>query len=124
MSLLKKHSGGKYLSSEDFPEDRVWKETGVVLTITDFTEANVAREGQPEEIKLIIHFEDSKPLVANKTNANMVSGLFGTDETKVVGQKIGLYVDPEVKNKGKTVRGLRLCDHKEIGGEFGNDIPF
>lgn len=124
MSLLKKHSGGKYLSSEDFPEDRVWKETGVILTITDFTEANVAREGQPEEIKLIIHFEDSKPLVANKTNANMVSGLFGTEEEKVIGQKVGLYVDPEVKNKGKTVRGLRLCDHKEIGGEFGNDIPF
>ena len=124
MSLLKKHSGGKYLSSEDFPEDRVWKETGVVLTITDFTEANVAREGADPEVKLIIHFEDSKPLVANKTNANMVSGLFGTDETKVIGQKVGLYVDPEVKNKGKTVRGLRLCDHKEIGGEFGNDIPF
>ena len=124
MSLLKKHSGGKYLSSEDFPEDRVWKETGVILTITDFTEANVAREGQPEEIKLIVHFEDNKPLVANKTNANMITGLFGVDETKVIGQKVGLYVDPEVKNKGKTVRGLRLCDHKEIGGEFGNDIPF
>ena len=124
MSLLKKHSGGKYLSSEDFPTERVWKETGVVLTIMDFTEANVAREGQPEEIKLIIHFEDSKPLVANKTNANMVSGLFGTDESKVVGQKIGLYVDPEVKNKGRIVRGLRLCDHKEIGEDLSDDIPF
>lgn len=123
MSLLKKYSGGKYLSSEDFPEERVWKETGVILTITGFDEANVAREGQPEEVKLIIHFKDSKSLVANKTNANMVCDLFGVDESRVVGQKIGLYVDPEVKNKGKTVRGLRLCDHKSIG-ESGNDIPF
>ncbi len=123
MSLLKKYSGGKYLSSEDFPENRVWKETGVVLEITGFDEANVARENQPEEIKLIIHFKDSKSLVANKTNANMVCDLFGVDESKVVGKKVGLYVDPDVKNKGKTVRGLRLCDHKEIG-EQGNDIPF
>lgn len=124
MSLLKKHSGGKYLSSEDFPEDRVWKATGVVLTISDFTEANVARENSEPEIKLIVHFKDSKPLVANKTNANMISDLFGTEESLVVGKKIGLYVDPEVKNKGKTVRGLRLCDHKEIGENFSDDIPF
>lgn len=124
MSLLKRYSGGKYLSSEDFPEDRVWKECGVVLTITGFTEENVAREDQNPEVKLIVQFEDSKPLVANKTNTNTITGLFGTDETKVVGKKIGLYVDPTVKNKGKTVRGLRLCDHKEIGEDFKDDIPF
>jgi len=124
MSLLKKHSGGKYLSSEDFPENRVWKETGVVLTITDFTESNVAREGAEPEVKLICHFEDSKPLVCNKTNTSMITDLFGVDESKVIGKKIGLYVDPEVKNKGKTVRGLRLCDHKAIGQEFSDDIPF
>ena len=124
MSLLKKHSGGKFLSSEDFPEERVWKETGVVLKITDFTEANVAREGSDPEVKLICHFEDSKPLVCNKTNTTMLTDLFGTDETKVIGKKIGLFVDPEVKNKGKTVRGLRLCDHKEIGEGFSDDIPF
>jgi len=124
MSLLKKHSGGKFLSSEDFPQERVWKETGVVLTISDFTEDNVARQDQPPEVKLIVHFEDSKPLVANKTNANMITGLFGVDESKVVGQKIGLYVDPEVKNKGKIVRGLRLCDHRETGDQFSDDIPF
>jgi len=120
--LLKKHSGGSYLSSEDFGE-RLGKDAGVILTIADLTEANVAREDQKPEYKLIIHFEDSKPLVANKTNTNMLTALFGTDETKVLGCKIGLWVNPEVEHKGKMVKGLRLCDQKEIG-EFGDDIPF
>ena len=123
MSLLKKHAGGKYLSSEDFPEDRNYKDTGVVLTISDITEDNVAREDQKPEVKMILHFEESKPLVCNKTNTNKIVSLFGDDEQKVIGKKIGLYVDPEVKNRGKIVRGLRLCDHKEIG-ELSDDIPF
>lgn len=123
MSLLKKHAGGKYLAADDFGE-RVHKEAGVVLKITGLSESNVAREDQKEEIKLIVSFEDSKSLVANKTNTNMIVGLFGSDDSKVVGKKIGLYVDPDVKNKGKTVKGLRLCDHNEIGTEFKDDIPF
>jgi len=122
MSLLKKHAGGKYLAADDFG-DRLNKEAGVILTINSLSEANVAREDQRPEVKLIVGFEDSKPLVANKTNTNMIVGLFGTVEDKVIGCKIGLYVDPDVKNKGKTVKGLRLCDYKEIG-ESGDDIPF
>lgn len=120
--LLKKHAGGTYLSSEDFGE-RIGKDAGVILTIADLSEANVAREDQKPEFKLICHFEDQKPLACNKTNCNMITGLFGTDETKVIGQKIGLWVNPDVTHKGKTVKGLRLCDHREIG-EFGDDIPF
>jgi len=120
--LLKKHSGGKYISSDDFG-DRLGKDSGVVLTISDLTEENVAREDQQAEYKLVIHFENSKPLVANKTNTNMVTGLFGTNESLVIGKKIGLYVNPDVEHKGKIVKGLRLCDKAEIG-EFGDDIPF
>lgn len=122
MSLLKKHAGGKYLAADDFG-DRLHKEAGVVLTITGLSEANVAREDQRPEVKLIIEFEDSKSLVANKTNTNMVVGLFGSDDNHAIGKKIGLYVDPDVKNKGKTVKGLRLCDHNEIGDK-ADDIPF
>ena len=122
MSLLKKHAGGKYLAADDFGE-RLHKEAGVVLEITGLSEANVAREDQRPEVKLIVEFKDSKSLVANKTNTNMIVGLFGSEEDKVIGKRIGLYVDPDVKNKGKTVKGLRLCDHKEIG-EFADDIPF
>lgn len=122
MSLLKKHAGGKYLAADDFGE-RLYKEAGVVLTIAGLSEANVAREDQREEIKLIVAFEDSKSLVANKTNTNMIVGLFGSEDNHAIGKKIGLYVDPDVKNKGKTVKGLRLCDHNEIGDQ-ANDVPF
>ena len=120
--LLKKHAGGTYLSSDDFG-DRLGKERGVKLVISDLTEANVAREDQKPEFKLICHFKDSKPLVMNKTNCNMLTALFGTNEALVIGKTIGLWVNPEVEHKGKMVKGLRLCDIKEIGEE-GDDIPF
>ena len=122
--LLKKFAGGKYLSSEDFG-DRIGKSAGIVVTIKDFSEENVARENQAPEYKLILHFEECKPLACNKTNTNMIIGLFGSDEQKCVGKKIGLYVRDDIEHKGKTVKGLRLCDKNEIAeGDFDNDIPF
>ena len=118
MGILKDHSGGKYLRSDDITG--TGKEFGLVQLIKDFTEADVSRQDDPEsEIKPIIHFEsDLKPMVLNATNLNMILGLFHTDdEDKIRGQKIGVYVDDRVQYAGKTVKGLRLCDHKEISTE-------
>ena len=118
MGILKDHAGGKYLRSDDI--FGVQKEFGIVAEITDFTEADVSRSDDPtSEIKPVIHFDgDLKPMVLNTTNLNMVVALFGTDdESKIIGQRIGIYVDDRVAYAGKMVKGLRLCDHKEIDTE-------
>ena len=118
MGILKDHAGGKYLRSDDI--FGVQKEFGIVAEITDFTEADVSRSDDPtSELKPVIHFAgDLKPMVLNTTNLNMVLALFKTDvESQIIGQKIGIYVDDRVAYAGKLVKGLRLCDHKEIDTE-------
>lgn len=126
MGILKDHAGGKYLRSDDIAG--TGKPFGIVQVIKDFTEADVSRSDDPEsEIKPVLHFEgDLKPMVLNATNLNMILALYHTDsEEKIIGQKIGVWVDDRVAYQGKMVKGLRLCDHKEVGGsdEFGDDIP-
>lgn len=118
MGILKDHAGGKYLKSEDI--FGVQKEFGIIETIKDFTEADVSRSDDPtSEIKPILHFKgDLKPMVLNTTNLNMILALFHTDdESKIIGQQIGIYVDDQVAYQGKKVKGLRLCSHKEIDEE-------
>ena len=129
MGILKDHAGGKFLRSADI--DSAGKEFGRVEKISEFTEADVSRQDDPtSEIKPILHFGgELKPMVLNATNLNMILALFHTDdEEKIIGQKIGVWVDDRVAYQGKMVKGLRLCHHGEIGGkestyEFGDDIP-
>ena len=124
MGILKDHAGGKYLRSDDLVGTS--KEFGQVETIADFTEADVSRSDDPEsEMKPILHFEsDTKAMVLNATNLQMILALFHTDdEEKIKGQKIGVWVDDRVAYQGKMVKGLRLCDHKEIKEAFDDEIP-
>lgn len=112
MGILKDHSGGKYLASSDIDGDG--KEFGNIVTISDITEADVSRQDDPQsEMRPIIHFEECKPLVANKTNLGFILGKFGEDEQKVIGNKVLVYIDPEVMYAGKKVKGLRLADPRE-----------
>jgi len=129
MGILKSHLGGKYLASSDLDGDG--KEFGMVLTIAGISEADVSRQDDPtSEIRPILAFkEDVKSLVLNKTNLSFVTGRFGEDDQKIVGCKVGVWVNPEVEYAGKLVQGLRLCDHKaiaEAGGDEGKtpDVPF
>ncbi len=121
MGILKDHSGGKFLASSDLDGDG--KDQGLVVTISDITEADVSRQDDDHsEIRPILHFEETKPLVMNKTNLNFILAKWGQDEKKVLGNKVGVFVDPTVQYAGKTVKGLRLCDHKEIV-RLDDDIP-
>ena len=118
MGILKDHMGGKYLRSDDIAG--TGKDFGLVQTIAEFTEADVSRSDDPEsELKPILHFAgDLKAMVLNATNLQMILALFHTDdEEKIKGQKIGVWVDDRVAYQGKMVKGLRLCSHKEIGGD-------
>jgi len=133
MGVLKDHAGGKYLRSTDL--ENTGKEFGLVLTILDFTEANVAREDDQPEMRPILHFKEGgyKPMVLNKTNLNFILGHYGDKESLIVGKKILVWVNPDVEYAGKTVMGLRLAapqmavdsSHADADkAEPDDDIPF
>lgn len=83
---------------------------GVLLTITDCKQHNVAMQGDPEELKWCLHFAESdKPLVLNATNIQICESILGSDNTDDWnGHKIVLYNDPNVAYGGKLVGGIRV----------------
>jgi hypothetical protein len=92
----------KYLKREDVGR-------GLLLTVKGCTQQNVAPEGQPQELKWCLHFnEHAKPLVLNTTNAQLIAGFLASDETdQWIGKKIVLFDDPTVMNRGQVVGGIR-----------------
>lgn len=101
-------SNSKYLSKTDVGED------GLVLTIKGFrTETLKSDDG--DEDKMVMHFaEDVKPMVVNRTNAQLIgvaTGARNVGESK--GKQIVVYNDPTVGFGGKITGGLRI---KKVGG--------
>src|SRR5690242_5099601 len=88
----------KFLTKEDCGK-------GILVTIDVVTQENVAREGAPEELKHCLNFkEELRPMVLNMTNARLIAGIIGSEETdKWAGCKIVLYCDPTVSYSGKIV---------------------
>lgn len=84
--------------------------TGVLVTISDVTQENVAKEGAPEELRWIVHFNElEKGLVLNNTNGMVMAKLFNSDESDDWrGHKVVLYDDPNVSFGGKLVGGIRV----------------
>lgn len=62
-----------------------------------------------KQTKLIVRFTDAalKPLVLNKTNARVISGMFGDETEAWIGQTIILY-QAEVEAFGKMVYAVRV----------------
>jgi hypothetical protein len=94
----------KYLKAEDLEDG------DLIVTIkdaefVDFTDPRT----QKSEPKPILHFTgDNKPLVLNKTNYKVISGLMGSDDTDDwAGRQIALYAT-EVESFGETVLGIRV----------------
>lgn len=88
----------------------------ILLTITDCTEENVAKEGAPEESKWCLHFKETdKPLVLNSTNGQIIAGFVGSENTEDwVGHKVVLYHDPSVSFGGKLIGGIRARAPKGV----------
>ena len=93
----------KYLKKEDVP-------LPALVTIRDFTHENVAQQGQPEEKKWIMHFEEfENGMVMNSTNLQLAAQALGSDETEDwIGRKIVIFNDPNVSFGGKLTGGIRL----------------
>lgn len=83
---------------------------GLLVTIAEVYEENVAKEGAPEEFKWCIKFhEHDKPLVLNATNGQIIAKIAGSEESDAwTGAKVVLYNDPNVSFGGKITGGIRV----------------
>lgn len=93
-----------YLKKEDCGPN------GILVTIKELTEENIARDGAPEELKWCLHFHESeKPLVLNPTNGQLIAAITGKNDTdEWPGLKIVLYNEPSVTFGGKITGGIRI----------------
>lgn len=114
-------SESKYLKKEDC-------EPPIDVTITDITHENLAREGDPEELKYILNFKECKPMVLNPTNAQLIAMATGSEETDDwKGKKVTLWNDKSVSFGGKIVGGIRVkpeAPAAQKSAEFDDEIPF
>lgn len=122
MASVKDLSESKYLAKEDVG-------SGMLVTITGYTKADVSRDCDPTSIKHILKFAECKPLVLNKTNGNRIADIahqvYGItrddseDEDGVicptntqfrnwVGKKIILWNNPDIEFQGEVRGGIRV----------------
>lgn len=115
----------KFLRKEDFDEDRVMTIKGVKLE---------DMPGDQGDQKWVLYFrEEAKGMALNITTIRVLEQAFGDDSDKWIGNRVKVYVDPNVSFGGKVVGGLRLRPPKAgpkeptpppTDSEFDDDIPF
>lgn len=101
-------SKSKYLAKDDVGED------GLILTVKGFRMETLESDDGNED-KMVLHFvEDIKPMVLNRTNAQLISIATGAKVAgEAKGKKIVVFNDPTVSFGGKVTGGLRI---KKIAG--------
>lgn len=117
----------KFLRKEDFDEDQV-------CTIKDVHLEDM--QGDKGEQRWVLYFrERDKGMVLNVTTIRVLEQAFGDDSDEWTGNKVKVYVDPNVSFQGKVVGGLRLMPPKKgakvpakpapaVDEEFDDKIPF
>ena len=80
-----------------------------VVTIAKVTAGSVGgHQGRAKSKKALISFKEfQKPLVANKTNAKAIAGMYGNDTREWVGKRIQIY-PTETQFGGETVDCIRV----------------
>ena len=130
MPSVRQFNKSNYLKKEDCDPD-------ILLTIKSKEAKNMAWQGEPEDMKWVLYFEESMKgfVVSNLINQDMLIDIMGTDDlNKWVGKKIVLYVNPDIEHKGKRVGGIRVRAPKNqqppatqpsgVNPDFvGNDPP-
>src|SRR6266478_4205418 len=109
----------RFLKKED-------ADPAIGVTIGKISKQNVAPDGQEPDYKFCLHFEETeKPLVLNTTNGQLIAKALGSEETNDwAGQKIALYLEPNVSFGGKLIGGIRARKYNnEPAPSNGNDIP-
>jgi len=96
-----------------FPSSYLKKEdvgNGVNLTIKDVKVEDVGGNKDPADQKPVIYFHESdRGMTCNKTNAEIITQIMGTDDTdQWIGKQICLYDDPTIFFGGKITGGIRV----------------
>ena len=83
---------------------------GVLVTVRDVTEENIAKDGAPPEMKWCLHLEEmEKPMVLNLTNGQLIAQITKSDASADwPGTKLVLYNEPSVTYGGKVTGGIRV----------------
>lgn len=90
----------KFLRKEDFDEDRI-------LTIKSLKLEDMP--GDSGDQKWVLYFrEEPKGMALNVTTIRVLEQAYGDDTDHWVGNKVKVFVDPNVSFGGKIVGGLRL----------------
>lgn len=121
----------KFLRKEDFDEDRVMTIKGVKLE---------DMPGDSGDQKWVLYFrEEAKGMALNVTSIRVLEKAFGDDSDHWIGNRVKVYVDPNVSFGGKIVGGLRLMPPRHgpkapapppqtpapaADDEFSDHIPF
>lgn len=96
----------KYIKQGDIDGD-------TLVTIREVKKQNVAATGEPPEYKGVIYFDEfEKGMVLNATNTKRLGKYFGDDTDLWRGEKVVLFVDPDVEYGGEVKGGLRVKQHK------------
>ncbi len=118
----------KYLRKEDFEDEAICTIKGVKLE-------DLGKDEAKEERWILYFREQQKGMVLNVTTIRVLEQAFGGDTDQWIGNKVMVYVDPNVSFGGKVVGGLRLRIPKQSKAaqkpaqtvteeEFDKDIPF
>lgn len=82
-------------------------------------------QGEDKETKPVLYFRNgSKGMTLNKTNAETITELLGTDETdEWIGKRVVLYHDKNVMFGGKKVGGIRIMAAPQGSGNGARPAP-
>ena len=93
----------KYLTKNDVGED------GVILTIKGFKRETLKSDEGDEEKTVMYFEEDYKPMILNRTNAQLLPICTGAANAgQARGRQIVVYNDPTVGFGGRITGGVRL----------------
>ena len=105
LNKYKSAGKGKFLRKEDLGD----KFTTVTYTIDKLQEFNVAKQDDPEELKLAVIFvETEKPLVLNFTKLDFLEAYLGKDTDAWAGKQVKVMHDPSITFGSKIVGGITL----------------
>jgi hypothetical protein len=101
-------SNSIYLSKDDVGED------GVILTVKGFKTETIKTDDGDED-KMVMYFEeDYKPMIVNRTNAQLIGIATGAQTVgEARGKQVIVYNDPTVGFGGKITGGIRI---KKLAG--------
>lgn len=107
----------RFLTKADCPAP------GILRTIQECYQTNLAMEGAPQELEWVISFQEpnTKPMVCKSINRQLIAGFTGQPNTDFWnGFRVVIYVDPNVTMGGKLVGGLRC---RAPQGRHANPAP-